>query len=225
MFTRLIAIPTGATPIVTVGAHSETEYTLRDFGIGTVSAMQAPIRKSDEPSTVEYAFSEAAYARNSYNDDPIAMVEVLGTMRGITLGRLIVQPVRYNPVAGTVKVFNDIEVNVDFENGDAESTEKMFKSTCSPAFISVYDQIFNIDMLMDGSTRDAYTDHPDMYNTPVKMLVICYSLTAGCNGSSRKATMLTFTTPARQVLPQAPSLLSSRPSTTLLSQQVMHTPT
>jgi len=27
MFTRLIAIPTGATPIVTVGAHSETEYT------------------------------------------------------------------------------------------------------------------------------------------------------------------------------------------------------
>ncbi|MBQ5548046.1 MAG: hypothetical protein IIT33_04310, partial [Prevotella sp.] len=175
MFTRLIAIPTGATPIVTVGAHSETEYTLRDFGIGTVSAMQAPIRKSDEPSTVEYAFSEAAYARNSYNDDPIAMVEVLGTMRGITIGRLIVQPVRYNPVAGTVKVFNDIEVNVDFENGDAESTEKMFKSTCSPAFISVYDQIFNIDMLMDGSTRDAYTDHPDMYNTPVKMLVICYS--------------------------------------------------
>ncbi len=175
MFTRLIAIPTGATPIVMVGAHSETEYTLRDFGIGTVSAMQAPIRKSDEPSTVEYAFSEATYARNSYNDDPIAMVEVLGTMRGITLGRLIVQPVRYNPVAGTVKVFNDIEVNVDFENGDAESTEKMFKSTCSPAFISVYDQIFNIDMLMDGSTRDAYTDHPDMYNTPVKMLVICYS--------------------------------------------------
>ena len=175
MFTRLIAIPTGATPVVTVGAHSETQYTLSDYGIGTVSAMQAPIRKDVEPSTVEYAFSETAYARDSYNDNPIAMVEVLGTMRGITLGRLIVQPVRYNPVAGTVKVFNDIEVNVDFQNGDAESTEKMFKSTCSPAFRSVYDQIFNIDMLMDGNSKDAYTDHPDFYNTPVKMLVICYS--------------------------------------------------
>ncbi|MBR5726466.1 MAG: hypothetical protein IKX56_07020, partial [Muribaculaceae bacterium] len=181
MLTRLIAIPTGATPIVTMGAHSETEYTLSDYGIGTVSAMQAPIHKNIDPSTVEYAFSESAYTRNSYNDDPIAMVEVLGTMRGITLGRLIVQPVRYNPVAGTVKVFNDIEVNVDFENGDAESTEKMFKSTCSPAFISVYDQIFNIDMLMDGTSKDAYTDHPDMYNTPVKMLVICYS---GFQGNS-----------------------------------------
>ncbi len=30
MFTRLIAIPTGATPVVSVGAHPETEYTLSD---------------------------------------------------------------------------------------------------------------------------------------------------------------------------------------------------
>ena len=175
MFTRLIAIPTGATPIVSVGSHSETQYTLSDYGIGTVAAMQAPIRKDVEPSTVEYAFSEEAYTRDSYNDDPIAMVEVLGTMRGITLGRIIVQPVRYNPVAGTVKVFNDIEVNVDFENGDADGTIQMFKSTANVAFQSVYDQIFNIDMLMGGPTRDAYTDHPDFYNTPVRMLVICYS--------------------------------------------------
>ena len=181
MFTRLIAIPTGATPLVSVGAHSETEYTLSDYGIGTVAAMQAPVRKSIDPGTVEYAFSEEAYARDSYNDDPVAMVEVLGTMRGITLGRLIVQPVRYNPVAGTVKVFNDIEVSVDFQGGDADATERMFKNTANVAFQSVYDQIFNIGMLMGGPTRDAYTDHPDFYNTPVKMLVICYS---GFEGNS-----------------------------------------
>ncbi len=182
MFTRLIAIPTGATPVVSVGGHSETEYTLSDYGMGTVSAMQAPARKNVDPSTVEYAFNEAAYTRNSYNDNPIATVEVLGTMRGITLGRLIVQPVRYNPAAGTVKVFNDIEVSVDFQNGDAEATTQMFKSTFSPAFYSVYDQIFNVDMLMANGTKDAYTDHPDMYNTPVKMLVICYS---GFQGNSK----------------------------------------
>ena len=180
MFTKVIAIPTGATPVVTVGGYSEADYNLSDYGIGTIAAMQAPVRKNVDPSTVEYAFSEAAYARNSYNDDPMAMVEVLGTMRGITLGRLIVKPVRYNPAAGTVKVFNDIEVNVDFQNGDAEGTKQMFKSTSSPAFNSVYDQIFNFDMLT-GGTRDAYTDHPDLYNAPVKMLVICYS---GFEGNS-----------------------------------------
>jgi len=174
MFTRIIAIPTGATPVVTVDSYSETQYKLSDYGIGIISAMQAPVRKNIDPDSVKYTVNEAAYARNSYNDDPIASVEVLGTMRGITLGRIIVRPVRYNPVASTVKVFNDIEVSVDFQNGNAESTLQMFKSTSGPAFNSVYDQIFNFDMLT-GGTRDAYTDHPDMYNTPVKMLVICYS--------------------------------------------------
>ena len=175
MFTRIIAIPTGATPVVTVNSYSEKEYTLSDYGIGKIAAMQAPVRKNIDPSTVEYAYSEAAYARNSYNENPIAMVEELGTMRGITLGRIIVQPVRYNPAAGTVKVYNDIEVSVDFPGGDAVSTEQMFKSTANVAFQSVYDQIFNIDMLMGDGSKDAYTDHPDFYNTPVKMLVICYS--------------------------------------------------
>jgi len=157
MFTRIIAIPTGATPIVTVDAHSETQYTLSEYGIGTIAAMQAPVHKNVDPSSVEYTVNEVAYARNSYNEDPIAMVEELGTMRGITLGRLIVQPVRYNPVAGTVMVFNDIQVSVDFKDGDAAGTEQMFSNTISPAFQSVYDQIFNIDMLMGSGAKDAYT--------------------------------------------------------------------
>ncbi len=176
MITRLIAIPDGATPVVSLGNYSETEYTLSDYGIGKVSARQAPIRKNIDPSTVEYKVSNAAYTRNSYNDDAIASVEVIGTMRGITIGRLIVQPVRYNPAAGTVKVFNDINIKVKFQNGDAATTAETFSNTFSPAFNSVYEQIFNIDMLMGGKgSKDAYTDHPDMYNTPVKMLVICYS--------------------------------------------------
>ena len=40
MFTRLIAIPTGATPIVTVGAHSETEYTLRLLSTRTLTRIR-----------------------------------------------------------------------------------------------------------------------------------------------------------------------------------------
>lgn len=175
MITRLIVIPDGATPMVKVSGYSESEYKLADYGIGKLAAMQAPIRKSVDPRTVEYSVNKAAYARDSYNNDEIATVEYLGTMRGISIGKLTVCPVRYNPVAGTVKVYNDIDVKVGFQNADEASTRNMFAATYSPAFNSVYDQMFNIDMLMGGSGKDAYTDHPDMYNTPVKMLVICYS--------------------------------------------------
>jgi gingipain K len=175
MVTRLIAIPEGATPSVTVNGYSESEYALADYGIQTLSAQQAPVRKSIDPTTVEYVVNNAAYASNAYTTDEIASVEYLGTMRGIRLGKLTIRPVSYNAAANTIKVRNDINVTVNFENANAALTQSMFASTYSPAFNSIYDQLLNKSIFGQRATRDAYSDHPDLYNTPVKMLVICYS--------------------------------------------------
>ncbi|MBO4875574.1 MAG: PKD domain-containing protein, partial [Bacteroidales bacterium] len=181
MVTRLIAIPEGATPVVTVNGYSENEYALADYGINTLSAQQAPVRKDIDPTTVEYVVNNAAYASNAYTTDEIASVEYLGTMRGIRIGKLTVRPVAYNAAANTVKVYNDINVSVDFENANAALTQSMFASTYSPAFNSIYDQLLNKSILGQTLAKDAYSDHPDMYNTPVRMLVICYS---GFRGNS-----------------------------------------
>ncbi len=180
MVTRLIAIPEGATPVVTVNGYSESEYALADYDINTLSAQQAPVRKDVDPTTVEYVVNNAAYASNAYTTDEIASVEYLGTMRGIRIGKLTVRPVAYNAAANTVKVYNDINVSVDFENANAALTQSMFASTYSPAFNSIYDQLLN-KSIFGSNTRSAYTDHPDLYNTPVRMLVICYS---GFRGNS-----------------------------------------
>ena len=174
MITRLIAIPEGATPVVTVSGYSENEYALADYDINTLSAQQAPIRKSIDPTTVEYVVNQSAYARDTYTTDEIASVEYLGTMRGIRIGKLTVRPVAYNAAANTIKVRNDINVSVDFENANGALTQSMFASTYSPAFNSIYDQLLN-KSIFGSNTRSAYTDHPDLYNTPVRMLVICYS--------------------------------------------------
>ena len=175
MVTRLIAIPEGATPSVTVNGYSESEYALTDYGISTLSAQQAPVRKDIDPTTVEYVVNEVAYARETYTTDEIASVEYLGTMRGIRLGKLTIRPVAYNAAANTIKVRNDINVTVNFENANAALTQSMFASTYSPAFNSIYDQLLNKSIFGQRATRDAYSDHPDLYNTPVRMLVICYS--------------------------------------------------
>ena len=174
MITRMIAIPEGATPVVTVNGYSESEYALADYDINTLSAQQSPIRKSIDPTTVEYVVNHAAYASDAYTADEIASVEYLGTMRGIRIGKLTVRPVSYNAAANTIKVRNDINVSVDFENANAALTQSIFASTYSPAFNSIYDQLLN-KSIFGSNTRSAYTDHPDLYNTPVRMLVICYS--------------------------------------------------
>ncbi|MBQ2573190.1 MAG: PKD domain-containing protein, partial [Bacteroidales bacterium] len=175
MITRMIAIPQGATPVVTVNGYSESEYVLADYDINTLTAKQAPVAKNIDPTTVEYVVNEAAYARNTYTTDEIASVEYLGTMCGLRLGKLTIRPVAYNAAENTIKVCNDINVTVDFENANAALTQSMFASTYSPAFNSIYDQLLNKGIFGQSTIKGVYDTHTDMYHTPVRMLVICYS--------------------------------------------------
>ncbi|MBO7481685.1 MAG: choice-of-anchor J domain-containing protein, partial [Bacteroidales bacterium] len=175
MITKMIAIPEGATPVVTVNGYSENEYALADYDINTLTAKQAPVTKNIDPTTVEYVVNEAAYARNTYTTDEIASVEYLGTMCGLRLGKLTIRPVAYNAAENTIKVCNDINVTVDFENANAALTQSMFASTYSPAFNSIYDQLLNKGIFGQSTIKGVYDTHTDMYHTPVRMLVICYS--------------------------------------------------
>ena len=175
MITRMIAIPQGATPVVTVNGYSENEYSLEDYGINTLTAKQAPVAKNIDPTTVEYVVNDAAYAHDTYTTDEIASVEYLGTMFGLRLGKLTIRPVAYNAVSKTVKVYNDVNVSVSFENADAALTQSMFACTYSPAFNSIYDQLLNKNIFGQSNTRGVYDTHTDLYHTPVRMLVICYS--------------------------------------------------
>ena len=175
MITKMIAIPEGATPVVTVNGYSENEYALADYDINTLTAKQAPVAKNIDPTTVEYVVNETAYARNTYTTDEIASVEYLGTMCGLRLGKLTIRPVAYNAAENTIKVCNDINVTVDFENANAALTQSMFASTYSPAFNSIYDQLLNKGIFGQSTIKGVYDTHTDMYHTPVRMLVICYS--------------------------------------------------
>ena len=138
-------------------------------------AKQAPVAKNIDPTTVEYVVNDAAYARDTYTTDEIASVEYLGTMFGLRLGKLTIRPVAYNAAANTVKVYNDVNVSVNFENANAALTQSMFASTYSPAFNSIYDQLFNKSIFGQSTIKGVYDTHTDMYHTPVRMLVICYS--------------------------------------------------
>ncbi len=178
MVTRMVVIPQGATPTVTVNNYSETEYYLADYDINTLSAMQAPVRKDIDPTSVEYVVNRAAYEQNTYTADEIASIEYVGTIRGLRVGKLTVRPVAYNAAENSIKVYNDVDVSINFEGANAALSQDMFASTYSPAFNSVYDQFMNIgifDFNRNSGAKNAYDDHPDLYNTPVRMLVICYS--------------------------------------------------
>ncbi len=164
---QMLAVPFGATPHVSVISYSATDYRLSDFGINTIMPHQPSVRKDQNPDEVEFAYNAAAYQTRSLATTPEVSIEVQGTMRGIRIGSLVINPVSYNPASNTLRVFNDIEVEVSFDGADRAETEHMLLNTYSPYFDIVYKQMFNYRQIMD-----VYDDHPDLMAYPVHMIVI-----------------------------------------------------
>ena len=164
---QLLAVPFGATPHVNVINYTTTDYNLSDYGISTLVPRQPSVRKDQNLEDVEFVYNAAAYQTRSLATAPEATIEVQGTMRGIRVGSLVINPVSYNPASNTLRVFNNIEVEVSFEGADYAETERMLLSTYSPYFDIVYKQMFNYRQILD-----VYTDHPDLMAYPVRMIVI-----------------------------------------------------
>ena len=167
---ELIAVPVGANPTIRVTSYSTTDYRLNDLGIQTLVPRQPSLRKDKRPEDVPFVYNANAYQTRGMRSEPQAFVSVVGTMRGVQLGKMTIEPVSYDPVNNTLRVFNDIEVEVSFDGADALATEKQLVDTYSPYFNVIYKQLFN-----DRMIRDAYSQHPDLYSTPVKMLVVTTS--------------------------------------------------
>ena len=173
---QLIAVPVGAQPWIEITSYSATDYNLADYGMKTLVPRQPSLRKDKRPEDVPFVMNEAAYqSTRSFKGEPTAVVSVEGTMRGVQLGKMTIEPVSYDPVGNKIRVFNDIEVTVHFDGADAKATEDLLLETYSPYFDIVYKSLFN-----GRAVLDAYTEHPDLYSTPVKMLVVTTSKYANC---------------------------------------------
>lgn len=167
---ELIAVPVGAQPTITITSYSSTDYKLDDLGVKTLIPRQPSLKKTQKPEDVPFVYNTAAYQTRGLRSEPTARVSVEGIMRGVQLGKMTIEPVSYDPVNNTLRVFNNIEVEVRFDGANAQATEDLLLETYSPYFNIVYKQLFN-----GRAVLDAYSEHPDLYTTPVKMLVVTTS--------------------------------------------------
>ena len=164
---HLIAVPAGATPRIEVKSYNTADYSLADYDIKTVVPRQPSLRKDQNPDDVPFVYNQASYHKRGFGSSPKAVVEVVGTMRGVRLAQMTIEPVSYDPINNRLRVFNDIDVEVKFDGANTKATENILTETYSPYFNVVYRQLYNGNIV-----KSAYTDHPDLYFTPVKMLVI-----------------------------------------------------
>jgi hypothetical protein len=171
---KLIAVPYGVSNVfVEVKNYSTTVYSLADFGIKTLYPQQMPLRKDQKPEDVPFAYNEKAYNAKGFVERPIAQVQIQGTMRGIQIGALTINPVQYDAATNSIRVYNDIEVEVRYSQYDKSASYNEFARTFSPYFAGVYSQMFNW-------RDDVYDEHPDLWQNPVYMLIIADRMFEEC---------------------------------------------
>ncbi len=171
---KLFAVPYGASNIaVKVKNYSTTEYALADFGIKTIYPQQLPLRKDQKTEELPFSYSEKAYNAKGFAERPLAQVKIKGTMRGIQIGELTINPVQYDAATNSIRVYNDIEVEVSYGQYDKSASYNEFARTFSPYFANIYSQMFNW-------RDDVYDEHPDLWQNPVHMLIIADRMFEEC---------------------------------------------
>ena len=162
---KLIAVPFGATPIVNIVNKVEKEYDFTTLGItNQIQPTQPSLAKNQDESTVAFEKKEDVYRTNSYTNDPIVKVTELGVLRGIRIFAVDYQPVQYNPVSNKIRVYDDVQVTIEFTGADYATTTDMMLKTASPAFEGIYNKtILNYN---------AMAERNDITRYPMKLVII-----------------------------------------------------
>lgn len=160
VLSKLIEVPAGATPVVKVISYEMQEYKLSDFGIhDNLIPVQQPQPKSKGPQP--FTMNQQIYSKNAFYSEDLARVEVAGYLRGVRLANLILAPVEYNPVTNTIRVYNNMIVDVTFVGGNKALTDEIKAKTRSPYFNNVYSKVLNYQPV--DNTLDTMSKFPVKY--------------------------------------------------------------
>ena len=155
---ELIEIPVNAQVRVNIINVDIKEYKLKDIGIQyPLIPNQPPVPKTGE--IPEFIYNKNVYKINAFSQEELVSVEVLGSMRGVTLGRLDIRPFRYNPVTGMVQIYENLEFEIIFENADLTKTAINKQVYGNQYFSGVFNSLFNY-LKPENSGRENFARYP-----------------------------------------------------------------
>ncbi|MFA8449145.1 MAG: C25 family cysteine peptidase [Bacteroidales bacterium] len=154
---EIIEIPLGATPKVRIKDFNVKEISLEDYSNGMkIIPAQPPMFKSSDFQ--DFVYNKEAYKIDEFNVSELVEIKTLGIMRGSRLALLSINPVRYNPLTNTIKVFEDIEFDIIMEGADLKATYDLKARTAS----TVFDQLRQ-KMVFNSRSKANFTKYPVKY--------------------------------------------------------------
>ena len=164
VISKLVEIPAGATPQVNIISYDVKEYKLSDFGILQRLLPAQPPQSKSSTKKIPFEYNQLLYETNSFYGEGLARVEVSGYLRGMQLANLVISPVEYNPVTNTIRIYNNLLVEIVFAGADKAKTDENKAKTYSPYFKNIYSKVIN------HQPADAMLD--TMSKFPVKYVIV-----------------------------------------------------
>lgn len=121
VYSKLIEVPIDAAVKFNVISYDEEIVDLKTKGISEkIIPSQPSISKSEEPDSFYY--DRNIYNENKYFNTKIADYEEAGIMRSVRLGRVILNPIQYNPVENKLRILNNLKVEIQFVGSNKTKT-------------------------------------------------------------------------------------------------------
>jgi hypothetical protein len=139
VITKLIEVPQNAEVELIVKSFDEEIINLSDYYISDkiLPALRTQFKSED---SVPFVKNETIYNTDDFVSKEIAVYHEVGQMRAIRLGRLQIAPIQYNPVRNTLRIINNLVIEVNFINADYSKTELLEKKYNTPYFNSLLKQ-------------------------------------------------------------------------------------
>lgn len=147
-----------------------TDYSAAELGVTELLFPAQPSYAKSVVGELPLIKDAATYQRDEFYHRDLAVVEKTGILRNMNIATLYFSPIQYNPVTRTIRVYDDVEISVEFDNPDLPATYAM-KSLHGNAFFSgLQHRVLNP---MQPQNRE------DVYNRPIKMLIVAHSMFRG----------------------------------------------
>jgi hypothetical protein len=154
VLSKLIEVPAGSTPEVKVISYDLKEYKLADFGITQkILPAQSPQSKSDK-QVKPLEFNQQVYQTNSFCGEARARVEIAGYLRGVQLANFILSPIEYNPVTNTIRVYDNLVVEIIFTGAAKMKSSDSKAKAQSPYYKSVFSNVLSYQQTENKSEEN-----------------------------------------------------------------------
>lgn len=143
VLSRLLEVPVDAELVVEIGTSRFKDISLAEFGLyDPIYPTQPSLEKLEHPESPVFHFNTDIYNTNDFLFNELVEVENIGILRGVRLARIVISPVKYNPAANIIRVYDYIELKVRFNNGSIATTVSM-KQKMNPYFSAIKNMLLN----------------------------------------------------------------------------------